>query len=391
MNFWTLFSLIPGISHLLLGIFVFYKKPIKKLNISFAIYAFSLAIWCISEFFHRSANNAEIAFIWTRIGGLGWCFMSSFWLYFLLVFTRQTNLLRNVLTYIGLYLPSAIILFLFWTTDLIYKQEPTEVFFGYTVLPGKLIWIYTLYYILLYVFGMYFLINIIRNGTTVEKKQAKPVFIGSTFFMLLTTLTNVIFPGRDVPITEFGTTFSIAWAISIFYAVLKHKLFIITTSTEELSDTPIKYSLKNGIGYFIKEEKPDKGYEIFFDQIAHSHSGLCISKLEPNRVREIYKITGSSILWLTFNNQENVISPKDIDGLTSIITDFARGVDNPFCFLDCLDQIKFANGFERPLSMLKDFTKLCDETGATILISISTEMFEEQQIAIIEEKFEEVR
>ncbi len=171
MNLWALLSLIPGVFHIFLGFYVLYREPKRKVNLAFFLYALSLSIWCISEFFHRSSENLDIVFLWTRVGGFGWCLMPSFWAYFILVFTRQDKLLKNKFTIIGLFSFPLLILYLFLTTDLIYSREPLKVFFGYTVLPGKLIWVYTIYYISIYILGIRVLMNFLRKGTSLEKKQ----------------------------------------------------------------------------------------------------------------------------------------------------------------------------------------------------------------------------
>ncbi len=390
MNLWTLLSLIPGVFHFLLGVYVLYREPKRKVNLAFFLYALSLSIWCISEFLHRSANNSYVVFLWTRIGGLGWCFMPSLWAYFVLAFTNQDRLLKNKLILPGLFLPPLVVLYLFITTDLIYSREPEKVFFGYTVLPGKLIWVYTIFYILIYALGISSLIKFFKRGTTLEKKQSKPILIGSTIFLLLSTITNVIYPSRDVPATEFATTYSIVWAISIFYSVLKHKLFIIFPSEENSTQTPKKYSLEKGFVYLIKEEKPDGGYEIFYDQITHGYSGLCISKLLPERIKQSYNISKTPIIWVTFNNNDNTLSPKDTDSLISIVSDFARRTEEAFIFLDCFDQVKFANGFERSLYLLKDFIRICKDNNVTMLISIPYQMFDKQQMKILNDNTKEV-
>lgn len=390
MNPWALFSLIPGLSHLLLGSYVLYKGPKRQLNITFALFAFSLAVWSLSEFIHRLDVSPERAYLWIRLGGFGWCFMASLCTHFVLVFARREKILKSRLAYIILYGPPSVILFLFLGTNLIYKQEPVEMYFGYTSAPGKLVWLYTLNYLCLYAFVIYLFLEVMRKGIKLEKKQATPVFFGSTIFLSLSTATNVAFPRFGISAPELGTTLSIIWAISVFYAVIEHKLFIVEPSIEETMLVPEKYSLERGIGYLVKEEKPDKGYAIFYDQITHGGYGLCITKFLPEKVRERYNLVKTPIVWSTFKNIENSISPKDIDALSSLVSDFVRKTDKALVFLDCFDQIKFASGFGKSLSMLRDFKKLCNEHGSNILISMTPELFEKYQLEDIEEELKRV-
>ncbi|NQT24660.1 DUF835 domain-containing protein [candidate division KSB1 bacterium] len=384
MSIWALLSLIPGIIHILLGTFVYFKRIKNPLNSVFTLYILSLILWCITEFVHRLDVRPETANLWIKMGGFGWSFMFSLWAHFILIFARQKRILKNKWTYIGLYGISTIILILFLKTDLIYEQEPVRFYFGYTVLPGKYIWIFMFYYALLFLISLYSLIKVIRHSTILEKKQANPILFGTGLPMILATATNVILPGPENSTPELGTTFTIIWAVSVFYAVLKHNLFIIKPSLEESIETPAKYHFERGLCYFIREEKPDKGYEIFYDQITHDDSGFCITKLAPVNIRKRYKLKSTPILWLTFKNLKNTISPKDLDGLVSMVAVFVRQTENALLFFDCFDQIKFANGIKKALPLLIDLKKLCHETNAITLLSINPKMFDRQQWAYIE-------
>lgn len=389
MNLWAMFSLIPGLLYLVLGIYVLYKDRSELRNLVFAFFAYSLAIWCILEAGHRFTANPTVAYFYIRGSGVGWCYMVSLWVHFLLVFARREKLLASRLMYAILYGPSSVILSLFLTTDLIYKQRPEKMYFGYTAPPGELLWLYTLYYILLYIFAVYILLEVVWKGIALDRKQAKPILLGSATFLVLGTASNVIFPESGNKIPELGTTFSTIWAISVFYAVVKHKLFIIKPSIENSLETPKRYSLQSGAGYFMREEIPDMGYKVFLDQITHGGFGLCISKFAPGKIRKRYNLIRTPVVWLAFNGMEKSISPKDIDGLVFVISDFVRKAHKSLIFLDCFDQIKFAIGFNKALSVLEDFIKLCAENNSTILVSIPPEMFDMEQIAAIEEKLKQ--
>ncbi|MDQ1327780.1 MAG: hypothetical protein QG641_1063 [Candidatus Poribacteria bacterium] len=390
MNIWPFVSLFAGLSHLSLGIYVLYKNLTRPINITFSLLAFSLAIWSITEFGHRITASPEIASFFLKFSGFGWCFMVSFCLHFTLVFSKRSKLLKNALTYVIIYVPVAIILSLFLTTDLIYYQEPAKRYFGYTSLPGKYVWTYSFFYTLMYIFMMYLFVDVAKKGTVLEKKQAISMSIGFTLFYLLTTLTNVIYPDTQTNVPELGTAFSIIWSISIFYAVLKYRLFEVEPLVEESVNIPKQYTLEKGHGYLIKEKWLDKGYQIFYDQITHDCFGLCITKLVPETIREKYKLIKTPILWSTFRNAENSISPRDLNGLTYIVSDFIGKTENPMLFLDCFDQIKFVNGFDKSILILKELKVFCIMNGLTMLISLNPKMFEGQQLAIIENELEEV-
>ncbi|MBN1551117.1 DUF835 domain-containing protein [bacterium] len=384
MNYWAFFSLVPGLIHCLLGAYIYFLKPRSLLSRIFTLFTLSLAVWCLTEFGHRLTSSPKIAFLLIRAGGFGWCFMQSLCTHFILVFARQKKILAKKLTYIILYGPSTILLVLFLFTNLIYYQEPYKMFYGYTSLPGKLVGIYASYYLFLYLCVMYFLVQVIRKNILVEKKQARPLLFGSAFFLLLATMSNVVLPDPKNSTPEIGTTLSIVWAVSVFYAVLKHKLFIITPTIENVSITPEKYTLHRGRCYYVKEVKPEKGFEIFRDQITHNRPGFCITKLIPEKVRERYKLIKTPILRLTFHEGKGTISPKDLDGFMTAVSNFLRQTKNSLLFIDCLDQIKVANGMKKTLDLIADFNKLCFETNMIILVSINPGLFSKQQLSNLE-------
>ena len=134
-------------------------------------------------------------------------------------------------------------------------------------------------------------------------------------------------------IPQLGTTFSLLWAISIFYAVIKHRLFIVEPLIEDSSKAPKRYPLEKGHIYAIKEEFPDKGYEIFYDQITHGNFGLCITKLPPDNIRQRHGLSKTPIVYSTFIDTDNAILPKNMSELLIVISDFGQKTTESILFL----------------------------------------------------------
>jgi hypothetical protein len=241
MNPWAIQSLVAAVFNLTLGTYIFLKGPKKTIHIVFSLFAFSLTIWGISEFGHRSASSYESASMWIRGGGIGWCFMASLYLHFVLVLTKQEPFLKKKVTYVYLYLPPLVFLYLFLTTDLIYSQVVVKRSWGYTSLPGSFTWIFYFYYFLIYLLTIYFAALIQEKGSIIEKKQAKPILIGTTIFLVTATATNIAFPLFDVRMPELGSSLSVILTICTLYAILKHKLFIVEFRPEEGKEIAQKY------------------------------------------------------------------------------------------------------------------------------------------------------
>jgi hypothetical protein len=374
---------VPALFNLSLGTYIFLKAPKRLLNGVFSLFAVSLAIWGISEFGHRIAYSPEGAYTWMRGGGIGWCFMASLYLHFVSILTKQEPFLKSKFTYVCMYLPPIVFLYLFLTTDLIYEQQVVRRSWGYTSLPGSIAWTLFFYYFLIYLLTIYFTALIQTRGSILEKKQARPILIGTTVFLVTATATNIAFPLFGMQLPEVGSSLSVILTICTLYAILKHKLFIVEFRSEEEKETDQKYFLERGLSYSIKEERLDKSYEIFTDQLLHGSYGLCLSKLHPIKVRNKYGLTRTPIIWVTFKENENTVSPKDLDAMESVIFVFLSRAERPVILIDCFNEITLTNGIDRAINWFQRIKRTCKEKDCILLISINPEILGDKELAMI--------
>jgi len=166
---------------------------------------------------------------------------------------------------------------------------------------------------------------------------------------------------------------------------------ILEAMPKEAKIPQILKELIPGSVYLFKEEKPAQAYKKMKEALNYGFASLCISKLHPDKVKERYDVGKGSVIWLTFKETEGTISPKDIAKLSKTISKFVKGDDGSVVLLDCFDQIKFANGFDKSLTMLKDFRNLCNENNSVMLISINPQMLEKQELAAIKKELREAR
>ena len=383
MNPWALQSFVTGLFNLLLGLYVLLKGPKRTLNRVFSLFAFSLAIWGISEVGHRAADSPEVAYLWMRGGGIGWCFMGSLFLHFVLIFTKQEAILSKKSTYVFLYLPPLIFLYLFLTTNLIYGQQLIKRDWGYTSIPGNIAWTFFIYYVLQYLLVIYFVSNLAKRGSTLERKQARPLLVGGTVFLVIATTTNIALPFLDVQLPEIGSSVSLVLTVCTLYAILKHKLFMVELKPEETKNNKKKYNLDRGFSYSITEERLDKSYEIFTDQVMHGNFGLCLSKFPPKKVRDAYGLERTPIIWVAFRENENTVSPKDLDAMESIIFDFLSRATRPVILIDCFNEIRLTNGIDKTINWLQRIEATCKEKNCILLISVNPDIVDKKELSEI--------
>ena len=165
---------------------------------------------------------------------------------------------------------------------------------------------------------------------------------------------------------------------------------ILAAMPKEVKIPEILKELRRGRAYLFKEEKPIQAYKKLKEALNYGFGCLCISKLHPEKVRERYDIEKASIFWLTFKKAEGTINPKDFVKLNRMISEFVEKSDASIVLLDCFDQIKLANAFQKSLTVLKGLRNLRSKNGSIIIVSINPEIFEEQQLSAVEEELEEV-
>ncbi|MEW6069323.1 MAG: DUF835 domain-containing protein [Candidatus Thermoplasmatota archaeon] len=142
--------------------------------------------------------------------------------------------------------------------------------------------------------------------------------------------------------------------------------------------------------HLLKEEVPTGAYKKLKEALQYGFECLIISKLEPKKVEERYDVSEASIFWLTFKEDKRTINPKDFVKLKKTISEFVKRPGGNIILLDCFDQIMLANGFEKAEGLLREVKDVCRKNNASLLISINPEMFEKEQISVIEKEFEGV-
>ncbi|MEW5760223.1 MAG: DUF835 domain-containing protein, partial [Candidatus Thermoplasmatota archaeon] len=125
-----------------------------------------------------------------------------------------------------------------------------------------------------------------------------------------------------------------------------------------------KYELDTGSTYIIKEEKPEKSFEIFLDYITHGISGLCITRTFPGKIREKYRIMKVPIVWLStkepvertdvmVDKPEHYVQPSSIAHVTVIISDFLSKCDKGIILIDGLSYLISNYGYDIVLRMVQ--------------------------------------
>jgi hypothetical protein len=102
-----------------MGIYSYKRDNKVKVNLIFLIICITASLWAIGYAFMLVSPNIEIANMWRIFSALGWCFLSSLWLFFIFSLKDKNQKKANIEIQYLLYLASTI----FFISNLIYEPS----------------------------------------------------------------------------------------------------------------------------------------------------------------------------------------------------------------------------------------------------------------------------
>lgn len=212
------------------GSYAYALNPKATLNRLFFLVCLSLGVWAFAFAMANAAGTYGESLLWRRVASFGWGIVYSILLHFFLLLTKKTGLLKHRATYVLLYLPAALNVFLFGIYGPIANTQ-------YHLIQLESGWInvysggvgeffFNAYYLLFSLMGLIAVWN--WKGLTQDLvKKRTAVVISVTFFagVVLGTLTDVLanqYLTFYVP--QLGIIFAAIPIAGVLYAIKAHSL-----------------------------------------------------------------------------------------------------------------------------------------------------------------------
>ncbi len=283
-----------SVFYILLIVFLLYKNPRSRLNRFCALAILPFTIWSTAFIFFNSAVSPDEAISWLNIASIGWCSFPSFVLFFYMEFTGYYRVVRNPLMMILCIVPA--LFCIYWqqagyTIAGIIKQPYG---WSYIIKPTLPLAFFILYYASFVATSIYLIYDYGRKAKTKrDKKAARLFFITPLLTVILSSLTDIIFPLFEITaVPPIGVVFILIWASGFVFAISNYKLMdltpagaadeIIATMSDALIllDTDYKIAFANNAAYDLLGYSPYELQDKPFDLItAPAADGSSISKL----------------------------------------------------------------------------------------------------------------
>jgi Na+/proline symporter len=200
----------------------------------------------------------------------------------------------------------------------------------------------------------------IRMGTVDELESALALYIGTERakdlieenLLRLNTTRQTIDAAQLLELWNlFEKTLTATIGSSATRIIVEETVPVTPVIEAEEATLPV-YSLQVGRIY----EAPEKAYEIFTDQIIHGIEGLCITSLDPEKIRQKWGFKETPIIKLSDERgSDRYISPRNLPLLFMTIRSFIETSRNSVVLIDSIEYLIDKNAKAVPDREILDF------------------------------------
>lgn len=222
-------SLAATLTNLAFAVFVLLKNPESRLNRIWFFLILCLVLWGSGEFIMRITADLHTAIVVSRISGIGFCLLPSFFLHFTCEFSDLRVTLRGRRMYTAIYVPAFIFSVLqasgFITTI-------THLPWGFSTTPTAAYVVYLAWLELFFLTGLYLCYRKFRQSRSQrERNQAAFVILGVTIPLLIGSINDALFPLLGVETLRVAVLTTTVTAGLLTYAIAKFQLMSLTPQT----------------------------------------------------------------------------------------------------------------------------------------------------------------
>lgn len=152
--------------------------------------------------------------------------------------------------------------------------------------------------------------------------------------------------------------------------------------SEQAADSLQAYHLEKGMIYLIDKSKVDHCMDIFTDQVMHNIQGLCITRQNPQALRDRYGLEKTPVVWLNGGDAifgETAIKPCSLSSLTATVSDFVAKAEDGVVMLDGMEYLLARNGFDAMLKFVQYLNDRIINSNSRAFFCIDTGALDDKQ------------
>jgi two-component system cell cycle response regulator len=153
---------------------------------------------------------------------------------------------------------------------------------------------------------------------------------------------------------------------------------------DELSDN--KYiELEPGLIYYVDDKNTDDTYRMFANMVKSGIPGLCITRQNPERIRNIYGLLKTPFIWLTKNqgNGQPCIDSTELYKLQPTISNFIEKVDSSVVLLDGLEYLGLDNDIKSVIKIVEEVNDSVMNSNSSMVIHFDSLTLEQKDFRLM--------
>ena len=134
--------------------------------------------------------------------------------------------------------------------------------------------------------------------------------------------------------------------------------------------------------YMVDKQNGPDYMDIFADQVKHNIQGLYVTRQNPKRIRELYGLEKTPIIWLNASEcalDENCIKPDNLSGLGATLSKFMAEANDGLILLDGTEYLMMRNSFDSLLKFVHFLNDKLMQSKCRIVFCMDTLTLDERQ------------
>lgn len=161
----------------------------------------------------------------------------------------------------------------------------------------------------------------------------------------------------------------------------------ITPVKEEVSEkiNLENISLENGFIYLIPAHDSADGYKLFTNLVKSGTPGLCITRQNPEKIRDKYNLTKTPMIWLTKNkiHGQQVIDPSELFKIFPTVFDFLSKAHDGVILLDGLEFLSLFNDVRSVVKLIEQTNDTIMASSSRMILQLDPEVFEKKEYHLL--------
>lgn len=164
----------------------------------------------------------------------------------------------------------------------------------------------------------------------------------------------------------------------------KTVIHLATAGGTDTSRRPTVRELAAGTTLIVEEEKRHRSLTLFSELLKKGMKGLCITRTNPQNIRENYLTIDVPILWLTEVKSEQSIAPS-LEEIAHRIQEFIGKTEgDTVVYFDGIEYLAQSASFNLVLQLVDRLKDVIAVADSRLIISLNPITFTEKELSLLE-------